>query len=353
MVRQSIRAVAAFASIAILAACTSGNNVTPAPMPTSTPSITLTRQQQAYEATSAMFAANGVRFASIFAALFRLSIYGNRAAALSTPAPVCKDGVEQITQLTPDGPIFTIDVFYDPQCKVVFVKSKLSALINLANSTVNLTGNATAYDRAGQAVGYGKITGLAKVQGSFSTTTITGDLSQTPSGPGVLSFGLTCTLQQKTDSGSCGFGGLSNVPNASSTSFAVSTQFDNFVGTGRGSGTVALNAYTGKAGSLSLKQGSGIAWNVIGGSHVVAQTGTFDETVNDKTFDVVVGLLLKDHRIDANVSNHLNGQGMAGTVFQTSIGRAAASYETDPLGIGAIDYSMGSKGKILLFIVVS
>ena len=322
-------------------------------MPTATPAIALTRQQQAYEATAAMTLTNGIRAASIFAALFRVTIVKNRRAGSGDSAPVCKNGVEQTFVLTPDGVFATIDVFYDPGCTKKFVASKLNAIYDLANSTVALTGTMTTYDTGGRPVAYGAINGTSKVKGAQSTTVITGTLTGTPAGPQLLTFGLTCNLSQTTHGGSCGFGAINNLAPASIGSLGVTSQIDDFVGSGHGSGTVALTGLSGKPGSLKLTQGSGLSWVVSGGRKVVDLTGTFEENVNDNTYAVDVNLMMKDHLIDADVTQTLDGDGMTGTVFQTSINRAAASYRTTPFGSGTIVYSDKSHGNIVFFIVVS
>jgi hypothetical protein len=339
------RAAAIVTAAATLASCTSGGSVAPIPPPT--PAITLTVQQQAYEATAGMALTNGIRVASIFALLLHTG-----DARRPATAPVCENGVEQTLLYTPDGVEATVDVFYDPKCKHIFVASKLLAEI-VPPSSVQLNGTATTYDTSGRPVAYATTEGTSKIAGSNSTTVLTGGVSASKTGPAFLSFGLTCNVAQAASGpNSCGFGALSNLP-AATSAFGVTSQIDGFVASGPGSGTVALSAYTGKPGSLTLKQGKGDGWIVSGGRAVVRQTGTFSETVDDSTYAVDVALSVKDKLHDANSSVRLGDEGMSGKVYQTSVGLTAASFRTTPLGSGSIDYSNGTTGKIVFFIVAT
>ncbi len=339
------QALAAAAIAATLAACTSASSgVTPAPVP----AVTLTKQQQAYEADAAMTATNGIRLASLFAAIFKLQISG-AAARAAAAKPVCKDGVEQsVTFPTPENIVVTIDLFYDPACRTPFVKSKFTAFVHLP-STVQLTGTQTTYDPNGKAVAYGNVSGTSHVNGSASRTVLSGNLRSTPSGPDLLAFGLTCDLGGGANE--CGFGAVNGLA-VQGTDLGFEFSLDGFVGSGAGSGHVALKAVAGKPGSLSLKKGFGHTWIVTGGSNVVDEGGTYQERVHPN-YAIDVQVSLADTAADAASGIGLTSKGMSGSVVQSSIARTAATFHTAPDGSGSIAYSDGTTGRIVLFIVAS
>ena len=165
-----------------------------------------------------------------------------------------------------------------------------------------------------------------------------------------MSFGLTCTYAATN---ACGFGGV--VPVSSSQELGVSATLKGFTGYGSSSGTVALSGYTGAAGGLTLAQGSGDRWTIAGGALVVAQKGTFDETVDAKSLNVDGKLAVQDAGNNAAVTLSFGTRtGIKnGEVSSISPSKPYASFSTDETGTGAIAYSEGPAARILFFIITA
>ena len=178
----------------------------------------------------------------------------------------------------------------------------------------------------------------------------TGTISSKPNGHGIpLSFGLTCTYAATN---TCGFGGV--VPVSSSQALGVSAILKGFTGSGTVTGgTVSLNGYTGAPGGLTLAQGSGDRWTISGGTLVVAQKGTFDETVNAKSLNVDGKLAVQDAGNNAAVTLSFGTRtGIKnGDVSSISPAKLYSTFSTDETGTGAIAYSEGPAARIVFFII--
>jgi hypothetical protein len=338
------------ASSFALAGCTSaaiGTN--PAPAPSSGMSVSTQR----LEAQAAIAVAQGIHGASLLTAALS-DIQGVLSGKVPPPDGTCKNGVEKTVVITgPTSLKATVDVFYDKACTQKLSQSTLTADLTIGTNplyTVVIAGKATIYNTRGRRVGFGSIANTTTVSSSGVTqSTSTGTISSKPNGKGTaMSFGLTCTY---ATTNACGFGGV--VPVSSSQELGVSATLKGFTGSGSGNGTVALNGYTGAAGGLTLAQGSGDNWTIGGGTLVVAQKGTFDETVNAKSLNVDGKLAVQDAGNNAAVTLSFGTRtGVKnGHVSSISPAKPYASFSTDETGTGAIAYSEGPAARILFFII--
>jgi len=334
-----------------LAGCTSAAvGTTPAPAPTSTMSVTTQR----LEAQAAIAVAQGIHGASLLTAALS-DIQGVLSGKVPPPDGTCKDGVEKTVVVTsPTSLTATVDVFYDKACTQLLSHSQLSASLTIGTNplyTVAITGKATIYNSRGRHVGYGSIANTTTVSSSNVTQSLsTGTISSKPKGQGTaMSFGLSCTY---STTNTCGFGGV--VPVSSSQELGVSAIIKGFTGNGTVSdGTVSLSGYTGAPSGLTLAQGSGDRWTIGGGTLVVAQKGTFDETVSAKTLNVDGKLAVQDAGNNAAVTLSFGTRtGIKnGDVSSISPSKPYASFSTDETGTGAIAYSEGPAARILFFII--
>ncbi len=330
----------------LIASCSSTVNAVPTPTPTD---IGLSVATQRLEAQAGMAVANGVQAASLVAVL--LSSLGAFATGPApATAPVCKNGVEvTIVPITPEKFAATIGLFYDPACRTLLARAQLTVLA-FPGTSLAVTGTQTTYDRAGKAVGYGTISN-ATTLGTTTKAVTRGTLATSPSGPPVLSFGLTCTY---ASANACGFGGI--VALGGQNQLGVTASIENFVASGSvNDGTVRVHGYTSSSASLRLAQGSGIYWTVGGGTLAASLTGTFTENVDPKAFAVDGSLALNDALLNATTTltfGTRSGIGH-GAVAETSSGKTYARFATNPVGGGTIHYSDGTSGNITLFIVTS
>jgi uncharacterized lipoprotein YbaY len=327
----------------LLSACSSSS---PAPTPTPAPGLSIATQR--LEAQAAMVTANGIQIASLLAAVLASLSSGQSSA--SGPAP-CKNGV-RITKEQISAAKFkvTVDVFYDSKCTTIFNHAVLKLTLTSASS-LGITGQTTTYDPSGKAVVFGALLNTTKL-GSTTTSVTQGTISRSRGGPTALAFGLSCSLATKN---SCGFGGIAATPGLTQ-SLGVSASLHNFVASGTANdGVVGMTAYSGPLGGLKLRQGSGTSWTVSGGSRVADFTGTFKEQVEAKALDVRGSVSLKDARLGATTSAGFNTRAGidSGSVRQISSGKQFATFSTDAVGSGTIQYSDTSTGKIAFFIVTS
>lgn len=294
-----------------------------------------------------MVAANGVQVASVLAAVLN-SLAAGAGSSASGPGP-CKNGVRITKQPISSTAIkFTVDVFYDVNCKTIFNHAVLNVALT-SPSSIHIDGKTTTYDANGNAVAFGTL------QNSTSTTTghsvTTGSISASRNGTAALQFGLSCTFAQKN---ACGFGGIAPLP-ALSQSLGVTASLQDFVAAGPSSGTVAMTAYAGSLNGLKLSSGTGNSWKISGGSKVTDLAGTFKEQVNAKSLNVTGSVVLKDHMLDATTSAAFDtrtGIG-SGVVTQTSTGKHFGSFSTDAAGTGSMQYSDGSSSSIIFFIITA
>jgi hypothetical protein len=337
-------------AVALLSGCS--NTITavsppPQPIPVNT---TLTNAQQADEANAAMTATNGIRIASLFAALF--DIKGNivRAPAVRRGL-TCKDGVESsVTFPTPENIDVVVDVFYDKACVKRFIASKFTAAVHLPD-TIVLAGSQTTYDAKGKPVGFGTIVGISHPNSTGNTTTLAGNLGQTGSAPAILTFGLSCSISTATGN-DCGFGAINDFASATE-SFGMSAKIDGFVGSGETSNAnIHFAAYTGKKESLNLSPGPGLSWAVSGGKTVLEESGPFHERVDASTFAIDLDLNLKNASSDAGSLTKLSNNTMTGTVVQPNVHLDVASFTTAPDGKGSMYYFDHSVGTIASFLVL-
>ncbi|HZZ00521.1 MAG TPA: hypothetical protein VFE36_13205, partial [Candidatus Baltobacteraceae bacterium] len=209
----------------------------------------------------------------------------------------------------------------------------------------------TTYDKNGQAIAFGTLTNEMRAS-KILTSTTQGEISATKGGQKLLSFGMSCRLAKIN---SCGFGGIASV-GPLNQSIGVSSEITNFVWEGSSNnGIIAMSAYTGALGALTLHKGSGDSWRIGGGTKVASLKGGFFETVDIEVLNVHGGLTLKDARADAAGSTGFDTRlgMMGGRVTQLSTRKTFAKFSTDATGSGSIDYSDASTGKIALFIILS
>lgn len=333
------------------AGCTSATvGITPTPAPS--PGMSVTTQR--LEAQAAIAVAQGIHGASLLTAALS-GIQGVLSGKVPPPDGTCKDGVERTVVITsPTSLTATVDVFYDKACTQKLSHSVLTAALTVGTNplyTVAISGKATIYNARGRHVGYGSIANTTTVSSSNVTQSVsTGTISSKPNGHGIpLSFGLTCTYAATN---TCGFGGV--VPVSSSQALGVSAILKGFTGSGTVTGgTVSLNGYTGAPGGLTLAQGSGDRWTISGGTLVVAQKGTFDETVNAKSLNVDGKLAVQDAGNNAAVTLWFGTRtGIKnGDVSSISPAKLYSTFSTDETGTGAIVYSEGPAARIVFFII--
>jgi hypothetical protein len=293
-----------------------------------------------------MVAANGVQVASLLAAVLN-SLGTGAGSSASGPGP-CNNGVRITKQPISSAKIkFTVDVFYDPNCKTLFNHAVLNVALTSA-SGIRIDGQTTTYDGNGTAVAFGSLQNSTTL-GSMTNSVTTGSISRTRHGTAALQFGLSCTLAQKN---ACGFGGIAPLE-VFGQSLGVTASLHDFVASGPSSGTVAMTGYTGSLNGLKLVQGTGNSWKISGGSKVTDLTGTFREQVNAKSLNVTGSVVLKDPMLGATSSAAFDtrtGIG-SGVVTQTSTGKHFGSFSTDAAGTGSMQYSDGSSSSIILFII--
>ncbi len=266
------------------------------------------------------------------------------------PTGKCKDGIESTIQvLNPEQLQVAIDAFYDSACKTRFAHASLKTTY-FPSGTLIIDGTSTAYNTRGRAVAFAVFATNGTASSAGAQLVTTGTMSQTPTGPAQLAFGLTCTLSSKND---CGFGAvIASVPSRSQ-SLGVTATLDGFTGSGAANGTASLNAYAAAPGKLKLKQGSGDSWIVRGGKLVASPAGTFDETVNQKGLNAVGNIDLKDAAANARVTlNFETRTGISKGEVQSIVPASpSSSFSTDATGTGAIAYSSGPGAGILFFLV--
>ncbi len=339
-----IALVALITAIA-LGACSS-TLATPPPQPTSSPSI-LPIETQRIEAQAGIAVAQGLQLASLLTAVLEQLPLGGGVL----PTGECKNGVETtIKVLNPEQLQVTIDAFYDHTCKTRFAHASLKTTFFPSGNLI-IDGTSTAYNTRGRAVGFAAFTTNGTVSSTGAQATTTGTISQKRNGPAQLAFGLSCTLASTND---CGFGGvIASIPSLSQ-SLGVTATFDGFTGSGAASGTASLNAYSSAPSKLKLKQGSGNSWIVRGGRLVASPTGTFEENVHQKSLNAVGKIDLKDTAANAGVTlNFETRTGISkGEVQSIAPAELASSFSTDATGTGAIAYSSGPAGRIVLFIIL-
>lgn len=294
-----------------------------------------------------MAVANGIQAASLIAVLLG-SLGATAPAPVAATPPTCKNGVEvTIVPITPEKFTATIDLFYDPACKAILSRALLTVLAFPATK-ISVNGTQTTYDRSGKAVGYGTIANTTTL-GTTTTAVTRGTLAATPSGPPILSFGLTCAYAATN---ACGFGGIAAL--GGQNQLGVTASIENFVASGSANdGKVTLHGYTSSAGSLRLARGAGNFWTIGGGALAASLAGTFSENVNPKAFSVDGSLALKDALLNATTTltfGTRSGIGH-GAVAETSSGKSFAAFATDAIGDGTIHYSDGSSGTVVLFII--
>jgi hypothetical protein len=332
-----------FAAVVLNGCTTALSSVTPTP--TSSPSI-LSIETQRVEAQAGIAVAEGIQAASLFAAVLeRLPLGGG-----GLPNGECRNGVETtITVLNPEQLQVTIDAFYDASCKTRFVYASLKSTY-FPSGTLIIDGTSTAYNTRGRAVSYAAFTTNGTVSSAGANLVTTGTVSKARLGPPELAFGLSCTLASTND---CGFGGViaAASPNQS---LGVSATLDGFTGSGAASGTASVTAYTAATGKLKLKQGSGNAWNVTGGTPVASPAGTFEESVNSKALTTAGKLDLKDAVANARVTlNFATQTGISkGQIQSIAPASPYSSFSTNATGTGAIAYSAGPGERILFFVIV-
>jgi hypothetical protein len=326
----------------LLSACSS---TSPAPTPSPTPGLSKTTQR--LEAQASMAIANGIQAASIIGVFLKSFHVANSIAATQ---PTCKNGTEiTVTVVSPEQLTVVIDAFYDPHCTKLLTHALLKVSI-FPPGQLTIAGKATTYSTAGKPVAYATTETKGTLSAAVDRATTTGSISLTPTGPDVLSFGLSCTLASNN---ACGFGGIATV--SAQQALGVSTTLNGFSTGGTKTGTVALHAYQGAPGTLKLIQGKGNAWSISGGTLAATQDGTFLETVDPNSFNVSGTLALKDALANASTTaGFATRTGISdGIVSQTSTSKHFATYSTDAAGSGTIDYSDGSTGTIVFFIITS
>jgi hypothetical protein len=338
--------VLTLAAVFALGACSSATvGVTPTSAPPA-PGLSVTTQR--IEAQAGIAVAQGIQVASLFTALLKQLPLGGG----SLPTGACEDGIEStIKVLNPEQLQVNVNAFYEKSCKTIFIRAILKTTY-FPSGTLEIAGTSTTYSPSGKAVAFGTISTNGTALSTGVNAVTTGTISQTPTGPAELSFGLSCTLAATND---CGFGGL--VPAASSQqSLGVTATLDGFTGSGTvKNGTATVAAFTGKPGGLKLSQGSGNTWQIHGGTPVASLAGTFDETVDAKGLNASGSENLQDATAGAAVALDFGTRtGIArGVVNGLSPAKSYASFSANAAGTGAIDYSDGSSGQILLFIITS
>jgi hypothetical protein len=303
-----------------------------------------------------MVAANGIQVASILAAVLNSLAAGQSSG--SGPGP-CKNGVRITKQQISAAKLkVTVDVFYDANCTTIFNHAVLTIVLTSASS-LGITGQTTTYDPNGKAVAFGALVNTTKL-GSPTTSVTTGSISLSRGGATVLAFGLSCSLSA---SNSCGFGGLTAIA-ALKQSLGVSADLQNFVASGKSSnGVVGMTAYSGALGGLKLREGPGTSWRVLGGKKVADFAGKFKESVNPKSLNVTGTIVLATGGSSGTIDT---GQGSTtsasfdtragiggGVVTQSRTGKRFATFSTDAVGAGSIDYSNGKTGDIVFYVITS
>jgi len=334
-----------------LSACSSSSS--PAPAPTPKPGLSVDNQRLAAQA--AIVTANGIEVASTLAAVLNALLAGGQSSATG-PGP-CNNGV-RITkdQLSSAKFRVTIDAYYDPKCATIFSDAVLTVTLTSASS-FDISGLMYTHDPAGKVVAYATLTNQTKL--ASTTTSVTQGNIRVKNGPSAQ-YGLSCSLATNN---TCGFGGVVPIPSLKQSLGFVSS-LQNFVASGSSkNGVVNATAYTGATDTLKLHQGSGTSWKISGGSRAGVLSGTFKEKVDAKALDVDGSVLLNtagkpgvidDGQAATTAVSFGTRSGIAqGTVRQTSSGKRFATFSTDAVGSGAIDYSSGSTGTIAFFIVAS
>jgi hypothetical protein len=334
------------AAVVGLAGCSStisATNPAPAPAPTPLP-IAIQRD----DAQSAIVVAEGLHAASLLDAVVGAIIGGAGSGSLRGSA-TCKNGVETTVVVSGNMLTITIKTFYDLKCTTRHGVAVLN-VTELSSTKLTIAGTTTLYDTNGKAVAYGTLANKTTLLEPGARTITTGTISQKLGGPG-LSFGLKCTLLQTAD---CGFGGVA--PLSSSQAIGFTSTLSGFTGTGHvKNGPVTIATYEGTPGSLKLLPAFGDAWKIVGGTPVTALGGTFNESVDPATLEVDGNLRLVDNTNAARVTLDFGTRtGLQnGRVTGSATGTEYASFSTDATGTGAIAYSSGPGGRIILFVIQS
>lgn len=336
------RSLAGILAVCLAAGCSSSNS--PVPSPTPTPG-SLTKQQQALQADSAMGISDAIRVATTLAAVVNPApgVVASPAAAIP-----CKNGIERETIVTPPTITIVLRVFYDRACTAPFVK--LHANGTIKGSTVTLAGTQTTYDPKGNRVDYGVLSGTLVRGSASSQLDITAALSRAKGAAPRAHFGLSCTLGATN---ACGFGAVQSITPGVSTGATASLSGIITSGTTTG-GKVRAVAYTGLPGALVLKPGKNNTWVISGGKRRAGQSGTFSESVNSKALKIRIRLALTDLVNPIGSLSTRDRNGITGHVSLLTPGTAVkyATFQADAVGTGAITYHDGSTGKIALFLVL-
>jgi hypothetical protein len=336
-----------------LAGCNSGTTGSNPPLPAPTPGLSVTTQRLVAQA--AISTAEGIHIVSLFTAALA-DIQGVLSGKVPPPDGTCKNGIEKTVVMTsPTSLKATVTVFYDVACTQKLSHAVFTANLTLGTNpaiTVAIVGSLTVYTIRGRAVAFGALTNKTTQTSAGVTRSISsGTFSDKPNGGAVLSFGMTCTYS-KTNT--CGFAGI--VPVSSSEAFGVSSLLSGFTGNGTVTdGKASISAYSGSNTGLKIAQGTGDQWKVNGGTRVISATGTFDETVNQKTLDVTGSLAMEEASKNAKATLSFGTRSGIKDGHVTSINPHApfASFSTDETGTGAIAYSQGPAARIILFIITN
>jgi hypothetical protein len=335
------------------AGCNGSTNGTNPPAPAPVPGLSVTTQRLVAQA--AISTAEGIHIVSLFTAALA-DIQGVLSGKVPPPDGTCKNGIEKTVVMTsPTSLKATVTVFYDVACTQKLSHAVFTAVLTLGTNPpikVGVVGNVTIYTPRGAAVAFGSLTNTTTQSSSGVTRSISsGTFSNKPKGGAVLAFGMTCTYS-KTNT--CGFAGI--LPVSSSESFGVSALLSGFTGNGTvKDGTASISAYTGSGGGLKIAQGTGDRWKVNGGTRTISATGTFDETVNQKTLDVNGTLAMEEASKNAKATLSFGTRSGIKNGHVTSINPPTpfASFSTDETGTGAIAYSQGPAARIILFIITN
>jgi hypothetical protein len=260
----------------------------------------------------------------------------------------CDNGIDGKVFPTPDGAIIMIDAFYEPTCIHRFAHTKLTA-IHFLPSAFQVTGSSVVYTPEGALLASISFLSHSNDSPSDRRWLTTGGIARTPRGPRVVTFGLTCVLGPRNR---CGFASLATI-GSHKPSFAVAGTLDDFTAVGSARGAASVQAYEGRAGTLSLTAGAGTSWVVTGGQRVAAPSGRFVEEAKAPQLSVSGRVDLHDSPAHAGTRAYFGTpNGIApSAVYELPAQRLASTFLTDGSGDGSIRYANGSKSSIQFFLI--
>jgi hypothetical protein len=232
----------------------------------------------------------------------------------------------------------TDQYFYDAACTEPW--KTITATVNTATGTA--TGSETVYSLSGAVTEYLTLALMVSEVGSTENVTIEVTLAANTTATPTSSVGISCSLTGAT--AKCGSAAVETLTSVQTMLGAALTFSGTLSAAAGGNESVALtetaSAYSGATGTLSIAQGAGTAWSIVGGSLLdtlnVSGTGTYSSS------GTVVALSLgaSDAANGDSITMTGSASGITGTVTQN--GTALATFTLDGSGNGTISYANGT-----------